>query len=117
MTPKEAERYTRKRWQKVHIYSSHQYKRRSEPLYWCVDFGGTLASGYDTRDECVLAAAEFTRQREEEIRTARISKSLLAAFQAAISQDDTDRWNSLQYLYRLLSEKLAALLVGWKEKP
>lgn len=103
MDPKEAEELVRERWERVYG-------------------GGEIAvTVYAEEKAChflnYIAAAEFTKQREEEIRQARKARKLLAAFQAAVSQDDHARWTALQYLYGLLDGKLAALLVGWKEKP
>lgn len=74
------EELVRKVWRGVHIYSSHQYQKDTEPLYWSAALAeGELLSGYDTREQCILNAAAYTRAHLEKVQQKREEVYILAA--------------------------------------
>lgn len=97
MTPKEAEEYVRGRWEYVSI------EKRGETVLWVPK--GTLV----VRQDNWLAAAEFTKQREEEIRRKREEIEWMSV-NGGISPP------ALRIL-AILEAQLAALLAGMKETP
>ena len=115
MTPKEAEELVRARWKSV--------QRTMGPNPWALRI--SCARYFDgTQDECWLAAAEFTMQREEEIRQKReeiikvqrqvddhhffCQRNLYGA------ERDGAIW---ERILAVLQSQLAALLAGMKETP
>lgn len=113
MTPEEAEAYTRARWERVYG-------------------GGEIAvTIYAEEKAChflnYIAAAEFTKQREEEIRQKRFDIDHVTKFRNFVDRycrehpytDQTltveipnlQSWNRI---LAVLEAQLAALLVGWK---
>lgn len=112
MTPKEAEEYVRARWKRVYG-------------------GGEIAvTVYAEEKAChflnYIAAAEFTKQREEEIRKKRAECNHVRCYLP-------EKWDFLENetvsaefivgvirdfrILAVLEAQLATLLVGWKEKP
>lgn len=119
MTPEEAEAYTRERWERVYG-------------------GGEIAvTVYAGEKVChflnYIAAAEFTTQREEEIRQKRkdrdrikrlvehemkiLNRHILCDHYASFVRDTVvDLCRDCRIL-AVLESQLSALLVGWKEMP
>lgn len=96
MTPKEAEALVRERWERVYG-------------------GGEIAvTVYAEEKAChflnYIAAAEFTKQREEKIRQKREEIHLVRGWRFTIEGNAA----ALRIL-AVLEVQLAALLVGWRE--
>lgn len=129
MTPKEAEAYTRARWRfpatyvrDLDSYGTDQFRIYLHPVKrkWS-DADGYIKMFQEDdnpsgRRKAWLAAAEFTLQREEEIRQKREELKLMHL----VSETDPFRCECLadcERILAILESKLAALLVGMKETP
>lgn len=122
MTQEEAEEYTLARWIEVDIDLLY-----GVTIGGCIIFAGEIVSKHLPD---VLAAAEFTLQREEEIRQKRFDIDHVTKFRNAtglychehpytdqtftVEIPNLQSWNRI---LAILESQLAALLVGWKETP
>lgn len=131
MTPKEAEAYTRARWKDVQFHESAYAATVYRPDEDTIETIHGIGSG-GTAAQAWLAAAEFTKQREEEIRQKRIEVTtqrtrammLEAKVQGSIAFGKSDEAAVAatelcveSRILAILESQLAALLVGMKETP
>lgn len=129
MTPKEAEAYTRARWKDVQFHESAYAATVYRPDEDTIETIHGIGSG-GTAAQAWLAAAEFTLQREEEIRqkreeidlTQRLTKDSEAFsrnrnFTPQHRQDCHVENVVFKRILAVLEAQLAALLVGMKETP
>lgn len=108
MTPKEAEELVRARW--IHgILSDGLYLYEGKRSYHLRVGPRRFEYTQKSKDECWLAAAEFTLRREEEIRQKREEIEWMSV-NGGVSPP------ALRLL-AVLETQLAALLAGWKETP
>lgn len=123
MTPKEAEEIINSRWlSEQRCYLLLDEARRNGCIGY-PDCDGTLI-GEEHEPECpsyiapenlVIAAAEFTLQREEEIRQKREEIRFLRDDVSYNTHVDAEK--IIKRVLAALEAQLAALLVGWKETP